>query len=317
MSSALTSSTTAVPQMALKGARSAQRRQIRTGLLFVSPWVLGFLAFFLYPFFATLYYSFTDYSGLGAAHLIGFANYWALFHDSLFRTSLFNTFYYTAVELPLSTIVALGLALLLNMKVKGMAFYRTIFYIPSIVPIVASCMVFVWIFNPTNGVMNSLLSNLHVPGPDWFFSVSWSKPSFILLGLWGLGQPMVIYLAALQGVPKDMYEVASLEGAGPWHRLRHVTLPMISPIILFNVVLQLVVCVSYFTQAQVIESQDVGGPGTSTWFYVQYLYTQAFQYLKFGYSSAMGFFLFVITAIITTVLLKSSSRWVYYAGDDR
>jgi multiple sugar transport system permease protein len=128
---------------------------------------------------------------------------------------------------------------------------------------------------------------------------------------------MVIYLAALQGVPKDMYEVCALEGANAWQRFRFVTLPMISPIILFNGVLQLVLCVSYFTQAQVIESQDVGGPGSSTWFYVQYLYTQAFQFLKFGYSSAMGFFLFIITGIITVVLFKSSSRWVYYAGDDR
>jgi multiple sugar transport system permease protein len=178
-------------------------------------------------------------------------------------------------------------------------------------------MVFVWIFNPTNGIMNSLLSDAHLPSPDWFFSVSWSKPSFILLGLWGLGQPMVIYLAALQGVPKDMYEVCALEGANAWQRFRYVTLPMISPIILFNGVLQLVLCVSYFTQAQVIESQDIGGPGTSTWFYVQYLYTQAFQFLKFGYSSAMGFFLFIITGLITVVLFKSSSRWVYYAGEDR
>jgi multiple sugar transport system permease protein len=298
-----------------KASRSLQRRRMRTGLLFISPWVIGFVAFFVYPFFATLYYSFTDYDGVGAAHLIGFSNYSALFHDSLFRTALFNTFYYTAVELPLSTTVALGLALLLNMNVRGRAIYRTIFYIPSIVPLVASCMVFVWLFNPTSGIVNSLLNGLHVPGPDWFFSMGWSKPSFILLGLWGLGQPMVIYLAGLQGVPKEMNESAALEGAGPWQRLRHVTLPMISPIILFNVVLQLVLCVNYFTQAQVIESQDVGGPGTSTWFFVQYLYEQAFQFLKFGYASAMGFSLFVITGILTVVLFRSSSRWVYYAGE--
>jgi len=288
---------------------------LRVGLLFVSPWLLGFAAFFLYPFLATLYYSFTNFDGIGNAHIIGFANYSALFHDSLFRTALFNTLYYTACELPLSTIVALGLALLLNMNVRGRTIYRTLFYIPSIVPIVASCMIFVWLFNPTSGIVNSLLSGLHVPGPDWFFSMAWSKPSFIILGLWGLGQPMVIYLAGLQGVPTELYEAASLEGAGPWHRLRHVTIPMISPIILFNLVLQLVLCVSYFTQAQVIESQDVGGPGNSTWFFVQYLYEQAFQFLKFGYASAMGFFLFIITGLITLVLFKSSSRWVYYAGE--
>jgi ABC-type spermidine/putrescine transport system permease subunit II len=208
VSTALKSPEVKVPRSASEISRALQRRRIRIGLLFVSPWILGFLAFFLYPFFATLFYSFTNYTGIGHAHLIGFANYWALFHDSLFRTSLFNTVYYTAVELPLSTSVALGLALLLNMNVRGQQFYRTVFYIPSIVPLVASCMIFVWIFNPTNGIMNSLLSDAHLPSPDWFFSVAWSKPSFILLGLWGLGQPMVIYLAALQGVPKDMYVAA-------------------------------------------------------------------------------------------------------------
>ena len=297
--------------------RSVQRRHARSGLLFTSPWIIGFLAFFVYPFFATLYYSFTDFNGVQAAHVIGFTNYVNLYHDSQFRTSLFNTFYYTACELPLSTIVALGLALLLNMNVRGRAIYRTIFYIPSIVPIVASCMIFVWIFNPTSGIVNDLLTGAHLPAPSWFFSIAWSKPSFILLGLWGLGQPMVIYLAGLQGVPREMYEVAALDGARPWQRLRYVTIPMISPVILFNVILQLVLCVAYFTQAQVIENGDVGGPGTSTWFYVQYLYEQAFEYLKFGYSSAMAFFLFVISALIMVALFKSSSRWVYYASEQQ
>ncbi|HTV10923.1 MAG TPA: sugar ABC transporter permease [Acidimicrobiales bacterium] len=296
-------------------SRSVERRRTRAGLLFVSPWVIGFLAFFAYPFFATIYYSFTNFNGVGAAHLAGFTNYVNLFHDPLFRTSLFNTFYYTAIELPLSTVAALGLALLLNMNVRGRAIYRTIFYIPSIVPLVASCMIFVWIFNPEFGIVNDLLTDAHLPGPGWFFSIAWSKPSFILLGLWGLGQPMVIYLAGLQGVPREMYEVGALDGAGPWQRLRFITIPMISPVILFNVILQLVNCIAYFTQAQVIEGADIGGPGTSTWFYVQYLYEQAFDFLKFGYSSAMAFFLFVISAVIMVVLFKSSSKWVYYASE--
>jgi multiple sugar transport system permease protein len=298
-------------------SRLVQRRHARAGLLFVSPWVTGFLAFFVYPFFATVYYSFTNFNGVQTAKVIGFTNYVNLFHDPLFRTSLFNTFYYTAFELPLSTVVALGLALLLNMDVKGRAIYRTIFYIPSIVPIVASCMIFVWIFNPTSGIVNALLTGAHLPAPNWFFSIAWSKPSFILLGLWGLGQPMVIYLAGLQSVPREMYEVANLDGARPWQRLRYVTLPMISPVILFNVILQLVLCIAYFTQAQVIENGDIGGPGTSTWFYVQYLYEQAFLFLKFGYSSAMAFFLFVISALIMVALFKSSSRWVYYASEQQ
>ena len=224
-------------------------RQTRLGLLFISPWVIGFAVFYLYPFFATLYYSFTSFTGVGNPVPVGLANYSGLIHDGTFRTALFNTFYYTIIEVPLSTAAALGLAILLNMKVRGQAIYRTLFYMPSIVPVVASSLIFVWIFQPSFGVVNSLLTDIHVQGPTWFFSITWSKPTFILLGLWGLGQPMVIYLAALQGVPKEMYEVAALEGAGPLQRLRNVTLPMISPIILFNVILSLVLSIQYFTQA--------------------------------------------------------------------
>jgi multiple sugar transport system permease protein len=294
--------------------RSVQRRT-RNGLLFISPWLIGFLLFFAYPFFATIYYSFTNFNGVQSPKWIGLANYTALFHDPLFGTSLFNTVFYTVFELPLSTAAALGLALLLNRNVRGRAIYRTIFYIPSIVPLVASCLIFVWIFNPATGIVNDLLNDVHIQGPGWFFSIAWSKPSLILLGLWGVGQPMVIYLAGLQSIPAELYEVAALDGAHAWHRFRHITLPMLSPVILFNVILQLVVCFSYFTQAQVIEGGDLGGPGTSTWFYVQYLYQQAFQYLRLGYSSAMAFFLFVISAIVMVLLFRSSSRWVYYASE--
>ena len=237
-------------------------------------------------------------------------------HDGTFRTALFNTFYYTIIEVPLSTAAALGLALLLNMNVRGQAIYRTLFYIPSIVPVVASSLIFVWIFQPSFGIVNSLLSDVHVTGPAWFFSIAWSKPTFIILGLWGLGQPMVIYLAALQGVPTEMYEVAALEGAGPFQRLRYVTIPMISPVILFNVILSLVLSIQYFTQAQVIESPP-GSPGTSTMFFVIYYYQQAFTDLHLGYASAMAFLLFILVLIITVVLLRTSSRWVYYEGEQR
>jgi multiple sugar transport system permease protein len=291
-------------------------RQTRLGLLFISPWAIGFAVFYVYPFFATLYYSFTRFTGVGNPAFTGFSNYSSLFHDAIFRTALFNTFYYTIIEVPLSTAAALGLALLLNMNVRGQAFYRTLFYIPSIVPVVASSLIFVWIFQPSFGIVNSLLSDIHVNGPAWFFSIAWSKPTFILLGLWGLGQPMVIYLAALQGVPKEMYEVAALEGANAWQRLRKITIPMISPVILFNVVLSLVLSIQYFTQAQVIESPP-GSPGNSTMFFVIYYYQQAFEYLHLGYASAMAFILFILVLIITALLLRSSSRWVYYENEQR
>lgn len=246
----------------------------------------------------------------------GLSNYSGLLHDSMFHTAVFNTVYYTVIEVPFSTAVALGLALLLNMKVRGQAVYRTLFYIPSIVPVVASSLIFVWIFQPSFGIVNALLSDVHITGPAWFFSITWSKPTFILLGLWGLGQPMVIYLAALQGVPKEMYEVAALEGASAWSRLRRITIPMISPVILFNVILSLVLSIQYFTQAQVIESPP-GSPGTSTMFYVTYYYQQAFQDLHLGYASAMAFLMFVGVLIVTVVLLRTSSRWVYYENENR
>jgi len=295
---------------------SSRVRRLRAGLLFVSPWIVGYCVFYLYPFLATFYYSLTRFTGIGNPVFTGLSNYSGLLHDVMFRTALFNTLYYTIIEVPFSTALALGLALLLNLKVRGQAVYRTLFYIPSIVPVVASSLIFVWIFQPSFGIVNSLLSDIHVTGPAWFFSIAWSKPTFILLGLWGVGQPMVIYLAALQGVPKEMYEVAALEGAGPWSRLRHVTIPMISPVILFNVILSLVLSIQYFTQAQVIESPP-GSPGTSTMFYVTYYYQQAFQDLHFGYASAMAFLLFIGVLIVTVVLLRTSSRWVYYENENR
>src|ERR1700735_1980060 len=299
-----------------RAIRSPRARRLRLGLLFISPWIVGYCVFYLYPFLASLYYSFTRFTGIGNPVVIGLANYSGLLHDGTFRTALFNTFYYTIIEVPFSTAVAAGLALPLNMNVRRQAVYRTLFYIPSIVPVVASSLIFVWIFQPSFGIVNALLSDVHITGPAWFFSITWSKPTFILLGLWGLGQPMVIYLAALQGVPKEMYEVAALEGASAWSRLRRITIPMISPVILFNVILSLVLSIQYFTQAQVIESPP-GSPGTSTMFYVTYYYQQAFQDLHLGYASAMAFLMFVGVLIVTIVLLRTSSRWVYYENEER
>ncbi|HSZ39596.1 MAG TPA: sugar ABC transporter permease [Trebonia sp.] len=289
------------------------RRRLRTGLLFVSPWIVGFLAFTLYPFLMTFFYSFTNYDIVSNAQWVGLGNYDHLIHDGLFWTALWNTGFYTVLEVPLSTVVAIALAMLLNMKVRGLAVYRTIFYLPTVVPIVASSILWLWLFNPSFGIINDLLTDVHVAGPGWMFSTLWAKPTFVLLGIWGSGAPMVVYLAALQGVPKEMYEVAQIEGANAWHRIRYVMLPMISPAILFNVILALVACLQYFTQAYIMTQ---GGPDNSTLFYSLYLYQQAFQDLHLGYASAMAWILFVIVLVITLLLFRSSSRWVYYAGED-
>jgi len=202
--------------------------------------------------------------------------------------------------------------MLLNMRVRGVKVYRVIFFLPSVVPLVAGAILWLWLFNPTFGIVNSLLNSIGIHGPGWMFSVVWSKPTFVLLGLWGIGTPMVIYLAALQGVPKEMYEVAALEGANAWQRTRNVTLPMISPAILFNVVLALVACLQYFAQAYIITS---GGPDNSTMFYALYLYYQAFRYLHLGFASAMAWILFVVVVGITLLLFRTSRRFVYYAGE--
>lgn len=292
---------------------SRRRRRVAIGLAFVSPWAIGFLVFTLFPFIATLYYSFTNYDIVGRAKWVGIGNYAALARDHLFWTSLWNTAFYTILEVPLSTAVAIALAMLLNMRVRGMAVYRTMFYIPTVVPIVASSILWLWLFNPSFGIVNELLSGIGINGPGWMFSEVWAKPTFVILGIWGSGTPMVVYLAALQGVPTEMYEVAKLDGASLWQRTRAVTLPMISPAILFNVVLGLVASLQYFTQAYVMTQ---GGPNNATLFYALYLYQQAFNDLHLGYASAMAWLLFVIVVLITVMLFRSSSRWVYYADKE-
>ena len=283
----------------------------------MSPWIIGFCAFYVYPFFATLYYSFTSFTGIGNPTFTGLANFDALVHDATFRTALFNTFYYTIIEVPFSTVVALGLAMLLNMNVRGQAFYRTLFYIPSIVPVVASSLIFVWIFQPSFGIVNALLADVHVKRPGLVLldhlvqaHVHPARAVGTWASRWSSTWPRC------RACPQEMYEVAALEGAGPWQRLRYVTIPMISPIILFNVILSLVLSIQYFTQAQVIETPP-GSPGNSTMFYVTYYYQQAFQYLHLGYASAMAFLLFILVLIVTVVLLKTSSRWVYYENEER
>jgi multiple sugar transport system permease protein len=295
----------------IRARRRRERRRIYLGLAFISPWLIGFFAFTLYPFIATLYYSFTKFDIVGAPQWIGLQNFVNLIHDPLFWTSLWNTAFYTVLEVPLANVVALGLALLLSKQIRGIGIYRTIFYLPTVVPVVAGSMLWLWLFNPSFGIVNELLGSIGIQGPGWMFSAVWAKPTFVLLGVWGVGAPMVIYLAALQGVPTEMYEVADLEGARFWRKLRHVTLPMISPTILFNLILGVVAALQYFTQAYIMTQ---GGPGNSTLFFGLYLYRQAFAYLHFGYASAMAWMLFVVVVVGTALLFRSSAKWVYYAG---
>jgi multiple sugar transport system permease protein len=290
-------------------------RNLRNGLLFISPWLIGFLCFTLFPFVASLYFSFCDYDILSPPHWIGLANYRELVTDDpYFTKALANTLYYTLFAVPLGILFSVGIALLLNMKVVAVPVYRTVYYLPSIVPVVATSVLWMWLLNPQYGLVNAALGALHLPEPGWISDPSWSKPSLVLMSLWGVGSSIVIYLAGLQDVPAELYEAAEIDGAGPWQRVRFVTLPLLSPVIFFNLVMGLIGSMQYFTQAYVMTQ---GGPVDSTLFYSLYLFRRAFTYLDMGYASAMAWLLFVLIMFLTVFTFKTASRWVHYAGEGR
>ncbi len=293
-----------------------EKTDLASGLLFALPWLIGFLGFTLYPLVMSVYYSFTSYNVVQPPVWTGLDNYRELFfQDPLFWKALYNTLYFTAFSVPLSLAAALFLALLLNQKVPGLALFRTVFFLPSIVPIVASSVLWIWVLNPQSGLVNSLLMQwFGVEGPGWLASPAWSKPSLVVMSLWGVGGAMVIFLAGLADVPQTLYEVAELDGAGVWTRFRHVTLPMLTPTILFNLVMGLIASFQYFTQVYVM----TGGKGTpldTTMFYALYMYRSSFYYLRMGYASAMAWMLFVVILAATVGVLVSSKRWVFYHGD--
>ena len=291
-----------------------ERNYIKRGLLFILPWLLGFLAFNLYPLLASFYYSFTSYNVLTPPEWIGFENYKELFfNDSLFLISLKNTLYYVVVAVPLYLVAGVFLAILLNLKVKGMSLLRTMFYIPSIVPIVATAILWRWIFNPQIGLMNALLNKVRLPSIGWLTDPFWAKPSLILMGLWGIGGGMVIYLAGLQDVPQDLYDAADVDGANWWQKTIKITIPMISPVIFFNLIMGIIGAFQYFTQAYIMTN---GGPLNATLFYSLYLYQNAFTFFKMGYASAQAWILFIIVLLATVIVFKSSARFVFYQGGE-
>jgi len=291
----------------------AERKALITGVLFTSPWIIGFLAFRVYPFFASLYYSFTFYPILGAPNWVGLDNYRGLFDDTRFMSSLYNTSYYALGAVPLATFVGILLAMLLNAKVRNLSLFRTIYFLPSITPVVASAIVWLWMFDPINGVINALLGYVGIRGPGWMGSPEWSKPALILMSMWGVGGAVVIYLAALQDVPRELLEASELDGANTPQKIRHITLPMISPVILFNVITGLIGAFQYFTEAFVMTG-GTGSPADSTLMMSIYLYQTAFQYFKIGYASAQAWVLFLIVIAFTAILFRVSGRLVYYGG---
>ncbi|MCL6547815.1 MAG: sugar ABC transporter permease [Alicyclobacillus sp.] len=285
------------------------------GLAFASPWIIGFLAFGLYPTVMSLYYSFTQFNILQPPQWIGLQNYQAMVRDPLFWQSVYNTLYITVLGVPLSIVLGLAAALLLNQKVRGVGVFRTLMYLPSIVPPVAVAIVWMFILNPDYGLLNAILSWFHLPQPGWLASPSFSKPALLFMALWQSGQVIVVLLAGLQDVPKSLYEAVRIDGAGPWKTFTTITLPMLSPVIFYNVVTGIVNFLQFFTQAFVATARDLGSPAHSTLFYTVYMYQNAFQYLKMGYASAMAWGLLLITLVLTWLVFRVGNRAVYYGGE--
>jgi len=301
---------------------SRARREQVTGIAFISPWLIGFLVFTLGPMVVSLGASFTSWTMLSPPTWVGLENYERMFGDDpLFAQSLLNTAYYVLLAVPLATVLALGLALILNQHLPGMGVFRTIFFLPSITNLVAVSILWIWVFNPEFGLLNSALRVVGVTGPLWLQSDSWAKPALIVMSLWGIGGSMIIFLAALQGVPHELYEAAALDGAGPVRRFRAITLPMISPAVFFSLVIGLIGGLQVFTQAFVMtgtaQPGSEGGPNNSTLFVVLYLYKKAFQEFKMGYASALAWVLFCLILIVTLVQKRLSRKWVYYEAGER
>jgi multiple sugar transport system permease protein len=289
------------------------QRDLMWGLIFISPWIIGFTLFTLYPTFASFYYSFTDKALVKAPKFVGFANYVKLFtDDELFGKAIYNTFYMVIFSVALNITVAFFTALLLNMKIKGQALFRTIFYLPTIMPPVAGVLLWLWILNPQFGILNHLLSQVGIQGPGWFSSPTWSKPAVLFMGVWGIGGSTILFLAALKGVPVEFYESAMLDGANWGQRTWNITIPMVSPVSLFIAITSTIGAFQIFTQSYIASRDTLGAPRESLLFYAIYIYRNAFVYLKMGYSSAMAWVLFLIILIVTFVQLNASKRFTHY-----
>ena len=304
-----------VAPLRARRSRNATREAL-VGFAFISPWIVGFLLFTLGPMLASFYLSFTRYNIVQAPRWVGLENFVAAFSgaDRLFYSSIGRTAYFAALAVPLGILASLGLAVLLNRRLIGTTLFRTVFFLPTLTPVAASAILWVWLFHPEVGPINYVLGQIGIAGPQWLGSVQWAIPSMVIIAIWGSsgGSRMIIFLAGLQGVPDELYDAANIDGAGPWQRFRHVTLPMLSPVILFNLVLAFLGAFQTFTLAMMSTN---GGPAYATWFYMLHLYSTAFQSLQMGYGAALAWIFFLIVVSFTYVQFRASVRWVYYAGE--
>ena len=294
------------------GMSRQRRNEALWGILCVAPAVLGFLIWQLGPIVASLLIAFTDWNIAGSPNWIGIGNFQQMFtQDALFWKSLRVTAIYTLGSVPLSIVFAFFLAVLLNQKIKGLPIFRTIFYLPAIVPVIASSILWLWLFNPDFGLLNAAADLLRLPRSQWIYGEGSVIPSLILMSLWAVGPMMIIFLAGLQGVPRQLYEAVDVNGGNALHKLWHITVPMVTPTILFNLVLSIIGTMQTFTQAYIMTQ---GGPNNTSLFYVLYLYRKAFQESDMGYASALAWVLFIIIAVLSFFVLRTSNRSVYYEG---
>lgn len=298
---------------------SLERKESVWGYVFVSPWIVGFLVFTLGPLLFSLYASFTNYDITSRMEWVGLQNYDTMFnHDALFWKSLQNTLFYVALNVPLTTIGSLLLAVALNQKIPGMRYFRTIFYLPSVLSGVAVFILWMMLLNPTSGLVNVALSWFGIEGPAWMVDPAWTKPAVILMKLWAVGGGMLLYLASLQGVPEQLYEAAEIDGAGALRKFWHITVPMITPVLFFELITHFISGFQIFQEGYVM-AQDQNSPGSpmnSLLFYNLHMFLKAFRVYEMGYASAMAWFLFAIVMVLTAINMAMSKFWVHYEGGD-
>jgi multiple sugar transport system permease protein len=292
------------------------RMERRWGILLAMPAILGFLLFTIGPMIASFFIGMTDWTIGGSPSFVGLSNYREMFtNDPLFYKSLSVTLYYTFGSVPLLLIIAFCVAMLLNQQVKGLAFFRTVYYLPVLVPSIANSILWLWVFNPDFGLLNSTLRSAGLPESQWIYDERTAVPSLILMSAWGFGNAAIIFLAGLQGVPHHLYDAVAVDGGNTWHKLKHVTLPMMTPTIFFNLVIGLIVAFQVFNEAYVMTN---GGPNNATLFYIFYLYRTAFTESRMGYASALAWVLFVVILVVTVIVFRTARHWVYYeAGEGR
>ena len=293
-----------------RALRSPLRRQDTIwGYLFLTPFILGVLIWQAGPLLLSLYYSFTEYDLLQPEEWIGLGNYQRMIDDELFWISLVNTAIYTAMSVGIFLFFSLAGALLLNAKLRGIALFRVIVYLPSQLPLVASAFIFLWIFEPTFGLANYILQTFGFEPQLWLFDPVLAKPTLAIMGIWGIGTGIIIFLAGLQSVPESLYDAAKVDGAGNIRQFWHITLPMVSPVILFSLIISLIASFQVFDLAYIMTD---GGPGTETLFYVLYIFRTGFEFFRMGYASALAWVLFLIVLLLTFLNFRFSGRWVHY-----